>query len=72
MTCMGPCRGLPRARVQPQMSREVATFAFACVLMRVWSHATDQLTGNAIVGASHHEPSRACKGSCVVTARMMG
>ena len=71
MTCMGPCRGLPRARVQPQMSREVATFAFACADESV-EHATDQLTGNAIVGASHHEPSRACKGSCVVTARMMG
>ena len=27
MTCKGPYRGLPRARVQPQMSREVATFA---------------------------------------------
>lgn len=43
MTCMGPCRGLPRARVQPQMSREVATFAFFASVSRVWS-LTDQLT----------------------------
>lgn len=71
MTCMGPCRGLPRARVQPQMSREVATFA-GFLRGESGVSATDQLTGNAIVGASHHEPSRACKGSCVVTARMMG
>lgn len=54
MTCMGPCRGLPRARVQPQMSREVATFAFACVLMRVWSHATDQLTGTVTPSWARH------------------